>query len=102
MDVGTTEDVHLFVSDPKEALHHDPIKKTDILNSNPDEMRTKHWPNWLSFALYPGILCTYIYYGSRAEGLSASNRRWKHAIDKVTELLTETNEKFDEMSQSNE
>ena len=44
----------------------------------------------------------YIYYGSRAEGLSASNRRWKHAIDKVTELLTETNEKFDEMSQSNE
>ena len=44
----------------------------------------------------------YIYYGSRAEGLSASNRRWKHAIDKVTELLTKTNEKFDEMSQSNE
>ena len=61
MDVeGSTEDVHLFVSDPKDAPHHDPIKKTDILNSNPDEMRTKHWPNWLSFALYPGILCIYI------------------------------------------
>ena len=60
MDVGTTEDVHLFVSDPKEAPHHDPIKKTDILNSNPDEMRTKHWPDWLSFALYSGILCIYI------------------------------------------
>ena len=28
MDVGgSTEDVHLFVSDPKDAPHHDPIKK---------------------------------------------------------------------------
>ena len=26
MDVGSTEDVHLFVSDPKDAPHHDPIK----------------------------------------------------------------------------